>query len=165
MVEAMNLNFNMKYNGSNFRTYRVRARTRARARKQNYHLSQYKNKKTLIMITIIKHLFNAVRYSLQGLRDALEKQFAFRLEIFLSAIIIPCAFYFGATMTDKILLFSSWMLVIIVELINSAIEIAIDRISLERHELSRMAKDLGSAAVLLACVNVAVVWFFLIFGK
>lgn len=108
---------------------------------------------------MLKKLWCATGYSLQGLASAIEHEFAFRLEIFIGAIAFPCAFYFGKTGTEKALLVGSLMLVLISELANSAIEAVVDRIGLDKNELSGRAKDLGSATVFMACVNVIAVWF------
>ena len=107
---------------------------------------------------MLKKLWCAAGYSLQGLASAIEHEFAFRLEIFVAAIAIPCAFYFGKTGIEKALLIGSLMLVLITELANSAIEAVVDRIGLDQNELSGRAKDLGSATVFMACVNVLVIW-------
>lgn len=108
--------------------------------------------------TLVKKLLHATGYSLKGLASAIEHEFAFRLEIFIGAFAFPCAFYFGQTGTEKALLVSSLLLVYITELANSAIEAVVDRIGLEKHELSGRAKDLGSATVFMACINVIAVW-------
>jgi diacylglycerol kinase (ATP) len=112
---------------------------------------------------ILKKLWQASRYSMQGLASAVEHEFAFRLEIFISAIAIPVALYFGRSGTDKALLVGSLLLVFMVELMNSAIEAVVDRISLKPHVLAGRAKDLGSAAVFVACINVVVTWFCLFY--
>lgn len=106
----------------------------------------------------------AFHYSFQGIKYAFHTQFAFRTEIFLTIIIIPLAIFLGKSTAEMALLLGSWFLVILTELINTAIEITIDRISLERHELSGRAKDIGSAAVLIACINAVVVWGLVVFG-
>lgn len=96
---------------------------------------------------------------MQGLASAIEHELAFRLEIFSSAIAIPFALYFGHSRLEKALLISVILLVFIIELLNSAVEAVVDRISTEQHPLAGRAKDLGSAAVFVACINVIVVWF------
>lgn len=100
----------------------------------------------------------ATRYSLQGLTSAIEHEFAFRLEIFIASIAIPLALYLGHSGVEKALLIGSLLLVFIVELLNSAVEAVVDRISLDQHPLSGRAKDLASAAVFIACLNVVAVW-------
>jgi diacylglycerol kinase (ATP) len=105
----------------------------------------------------VRRLLSAARNSAEGLRYALTES-AFRLEAFLAAILVPLALYLGRTGVERALLAGSVLLVLIIELANSAMEAAVDRISLERHPLAKRAKDIGSAAVMLALVNVAVVW-------
>ncbi|MBS1197193.1 MAG: diacylglycerol kinase [Proteobacteria bacterium] len=103
-------------------------------------------------------LVRAFCYSMQGLAAAWRNEAAFRQEIVLAALILPPGLWFAANGLERALLAASVIFVLVVELINSAVEAAIDRISPERHELSKRAKDLGSAAVLLALINVWVVW-------
>lgn len=103
-------------------------------------------------------VFNALRYSLQGLGHALRHEAAFRQELLFVLPAMIAAWCLPVTRAEQILLFGSSVLVLIVELLNSAIEATVDRISDERHPLSGRAKDLGSAAVLLAIVLMAVSW-------
>lgn len=105
----------------------------------------------------IRHLIKAFFYSLAGLGFALS-EIAFRQELVLFVVLAPLGIWLGQTPAEKALLVGSLLIVLVVELINSAIEAAIDRISLDRHPLSERAKDLGSAAVFIAIVNVVVVW-------
>ena len=100
--------------------------------------------------------------SCNGLRDGWEER-AFRLELALAVIMIPAALLMPVTLVERVLLVGSVMLVLVVELINSSVEAAIDRVSLERHPLSRRAKDLASAAVLLALLFCLFVWTSLLF--
>ena len=109
----------------------------------------------------MRRLINAVRYSLAGFRAALSEA-AFRQELILALVLIPLGLYLGKTGVERVLLIGSVLLVLIVELLNSAVEAAVDRISTEMHELSKRAKDLGSAAVMLSLVNLAVVWLLLL---
>ena len=115
------------------------------------------------MRNIIQLLKNATINSIAGLRAAILNEFAFRLEVFITAFVVPLAFVVGHTAAEKAMLIASWMLVLIIELINSAIEATVDRISLDIHELSGKAKDMGSAAVFLASINVVIVWLLIIF--
>jgi diacylglycerol kinase (ATP) len=108
--------------------------------------------------TGFKRLINAFGYSLAGFRAAYKHEDAFRQEFRLAIILIPLALWLPATAIGKALLIASVLLVIIVELINSAIEATVDRISLENHDLAKRAKDIGSAAVLVSLINVIVVW-------
>ena len=107
-------------------------------------------------------LWHAGRYSLHGLGAAYRHETAFRQELILSALLVPAALalavYSPLSWTQCALLIASVLLILLVELLNSAIESAVDRISDERHALSKRAKDTGSAAVLLALANCAVVW-------
>jgi diacylglycerol kinase (ATP) len=114
--------------------------------------------------TGLRRIWNALSYSLDGLSAAFRHEDAFRQEVFLAAILIPVAFFMPAGGTGKALMIAAVLLVLIVELLNSAIEAAVDRISLENHLLAKRAKDIGSAAVLLSLINVPVVWFLVLFG-
>lgn len=113
--------------------------------------------------TGIKRLLNAIRYSASGFQIAFSKEDAFRQEIFLALILIPSAFYIASSASELVLLISSTLLVPIIELLNSAIEAAVDRISLEKHQLAKRAKDIGSAAVFLSLVNLVAVWLIISF--
>lgn len=108
-------------------------------------------------------LYKAFLYSWNGLRNAWSTQWAFRVEILGSLIALPCAFYIGKNAIEYVLLLSSLCLLLIVEIVNSAIETTVNRIGLELHELSGLAKDLASAAVLLAIINLAVTWGIILF--
>jgi len=112
-------------------------------------------------------LWHAGRYSLHGLGAAYRHETAFRQELILGAVLIPLAFalavYSPLSWTQCALLIASVLLILLVELLNSAIESAVDRISNEQHTLSKRAKDTGSAAVLLALVNCAAVWGLVLF--
>lgn len=108
--------------------------------------------------TGLVRLRNALGYSCQGLAAAWRNEAAFREEILLALIALPLGFWLGNTGVERALLMLSIILVLIVELINSMVEAVVDRISLERHELSKRAKDMGSAAVLLSLIGAATVW-------
>ncbi len=114
--------------------------------------SPYKGKKGL------RRVFNAFFYSLDGFRAAYRHEDAFRQEVLLAVILIPLALWLPATHTGKALMIFSVLLVIMIELLNSAIEATVDRISLDRHDLAKRAKDIGSAAVLVSLLNVVAVW-------
>lgn len=101
---------------------------------------------------------SAFQYSCEGLHEAYVGEAAFRQEVLLAALLVPLAFWLPVTGTGRALMIASVMLVLIVELINSAIEAVVDRISLERHALSKRAKDIGSAAVLVSLINGVAVW-------
>jgi diacylglycerol kinase (ATP) len=114
--------------------------------------------------TGLRRLWNAFFYTLDGLRAAYRHEDAFRQETWLAAVLIPLAIFLPASGMGKALMITSVLLVLIVELINSAIEAAIDRISLERHNLSKRAKDIGSAAVMVALINVVATWALVLFA-
>ena len=114
--------------------------------------------------TGLRRVWNALGYSLNGLAAAFRHEDAFRQEVFLAAILIPVAFFLPATGTGRALMVGTVLLVLIVELLNSAVEAAVDRISLENHLLAKRAKDIGSAAVFISLVNVPVVWLLVLFG-
>jgi diacylglycerol kinase (ATP) len=108
--------------------------------------------------TGLQRVLNAAKYSWAGLGAALRHEDAFRQEVLLALLLIPLGLYLGETGSERALMIAAVLAVLIVELLNSAIEAAVDRISLEHHVLIKRAKDMGSAAVMLALVNVAVVW-------
>ncbi|NPT58557.1 diacylglycerol kinase [Paraburkholderia elongata] len=100
----------------------------------------------------------ALRHSCDGIVATLREESAFRQEMALAVILLPCAVLMPVSAIERVLLIVSVLLVLLVELLNSSIEAAIDRISLERHDLSKRAKDCGSAAVTMALLICAVTW-------
>ncbi len=108
--------------------------------------------------------FRAAINSWNGLIYAYKEESAFRQELALSMILIPLAVYLPVTPVEKILLIASVILVLIIELLNSSVEAAIDRISFEVHDLSKRAKDFGSAAVMLALLLCALTWAVILSG-
>ena len=114
--------------------------------------------------TGLRRVWNAFNYSLAGLAAAYRHEDAFRQEVWLALVLIPLSFVFPASGIGRALMIASVLLVIVVELLNSAVEAAVDRISLEKHHLAKRAKDIGSAAVLVSLVNVAVVWGLVLLG-
>ena len=102
--------------------------------------------------------------SLAGLAAAWRHEAAFRQELLLAIVLVPVALLLDVPGTGKALMIASVLLVLIVELLNSAVEAAIDRISLDRHPLAKRAKDVGSAAVMIALLNVAAVWGLVLFA-
>lgn len=114
--------------------------------------------------TGLRRLINAFGYSLDGFKAAFEHEDAFRQEVFLALVLIPLAFYLGKNPIEQALMIASVLLVLIVELLNSAIEAAVDHTSTERHALAKRAKDIGSAAVFLALMIVMVVWGLILLG-
>lgn len=120
--------------------------------------SPYKGK------TGLRRLINALGYSLAGLKAAYKNEDAFRQETVMAIVLIPLALYLGTSPMMRAMMIGAVLLVMIVELLNSSIEATVDRISLENHRLAARAKDIGSAAVLMSLVNLAVVWGLLLLG-
>lgn len=114
--------------------------------------------------TGFKRVLNAAGYSLDGLRAAFKGEAAFRQLVLLNIILIPLAFVFHVSRSERALLVAVCLLALIVELLNSAIEAAIDRISLELHPLSKNAKDMGSAAQFIALSMIGLVWLIVLLG-
>ena len=106
----------------------------------------------------LQRLLNALFYSLSGLKIAFEHESAFRQEVALAVFLVPVACIVPVSPVERVLLLASVLLVFVVELLNSSVEAAIDRISFDTHRLSKRAKDLGSAAVLVALVMLAITW-------
>jgi diacylglycerol kinase (ATP) len=109
----------------------------------------------------ITRAWHALKNSLYGFHVAIREESAFRQELTLAAILVPAGLVIPVEPVERVLLLGSVLLVLIVELLNSSVEAAIDRISLERHELSRRAKDLGSAAVTVALAFCLLTWILL----
>ncbi|UYG07430.1 diacylglycerol kinase [Halomonas sp. M4R1S46] len=105
-----------------------------------------------------RHLVHSTRYSLKGLKAAFLHEAAFRQELGICVVLLPLAAWIGREPVEWILLVGSCLLVLIVELLNSAIESVVDRIGPDRHELSGRAKDIGSAAVMLSLVIAGLTW-------
>ena len=103
-------------------------------------------------------------YSIEGLSAAYRHEDAFRQEVLLAALLVPLALFLPASGLGKALMVASVLLVLIVELLNSAVEATVDRVSLEHHRLAKRAKDIGSAAVMMSLANVIVVWLLVLFG-
>ena len=108
--------------------------------------------------TGLDRVIRATGYSFAGLQSAYRGESAFRQEFWLAVLLVPAAFWLGRGWVETALLAGTVMLVLIVELLNSAIEAAIDRISFEFHDLSKRAKDIGSAAVFLSLLVCSVTW-------
>jgi diacylglycerol kinase (ATP) len=106
----------------------------------------------------IGRIWRATLYSLAGIRAAWENEAAFRQEVFLSLVMVPSAFWIGGSTVERLLLIGSCLIVLITELLNSAVEAAIDRIGDDNHELSARAKDLGSAAVFISLWLAGITW-------
>ena len=115
--------------------------------------------------TGLSRIIDAVGYAWLGYKAGFKHEAAFRQEIFLSLILMPVAIIFAETSIELVLLIGSLFIVFIVEILNSAIEAVVDRISDEQHELSGRAKDLGAAAVMTALINVTVIWSIILLPK
>ena len=111
--------------------------------------------------TGLRRLLNAFGYSLRGFRAAWQNEAAFREEAMLTIVLTPVALLLPVTGLEKLLLILSLLLLVLVELLNSAVEAVVDRIGPEIHPLSGRAKDLGSAAVLIACLILGLTWLFI----
>ena len=122
-------------------------------------VSEFKSKSGL------KRIFSAFFYSIDGLKSAWKHEHAFRQELALFVAGALVALVLKVSAFEKLVLIAVLVLILIVELINSALEAVVDRISLERHPLSKNAKDFGSAAVLLACLLAAATWAVVLFNR
>ena len=120
--------------------------------------SPYKNK------TGLTRILSAFKNSTDGLKNTFKNEEAFRQELILTIILTPLAIYIGENHIERIFLITSLILLLLVELINTAIEVVVDRVSHEKNDLSKLAKDIGSAAVLIAFINCFIVWFFILFS-
>lgn len=120
--------------------------------------SRYKSKPLLL------RPFIALRVALQGLAAAWRHEIPFRMEVVAAALLFPFAFLIGTTAVERALLIGSLLLVLIVELLNSALEATLDRVSLEDHPLIGRAKDIASAAVGLSILNAGAIWLFVLLG-
>ncbi|AXK38607.1 diacylglycerol kinase [Crenobacter cavernae] len=114
--------------------------------------------------TGVRRLINAFGYSIDGLKAAFTHEDAFRQLALLALALIPLAFFIDATGVGRALLIASSLATLIIELLNSAIEAAVDHTSLERHPLAKRAKDMGSAAQLLGLINLASMWALVLWG-
>ncbi len=112
----------------------------------------------------VRRIINASGYSLAGLRAAFVGEAAFRQLLLLNIILIPISFFLPVARGEQALMVAVCLLSLIIELFNSAIEAAIDRISLERHPLSKNAKDMGSAAQMIGMTTIAAVWAIILLG-
>ena len=112
----------------------------------------------------LTRILRAAGASWKGLLGAYREEAAFRQELGLSLLVIPLGLWLGRTGVERALLVAPMLLVLIVELLNSAVEATVDRIGLERHVLAGLAKDIGSAAVLLSFVLLGVVWLLVLMG-
>lgn len=114
--------------------------------------------------TGLRRIWNAMFYSAEGIKAAFRHEDAFRQEVLLALLLIPLALFLPASGVGKAMMVASVLLVLIVELLNSAVEATVDRVSLEHHRLAKRAKDIGSAAVMISLANVVVVWLLVWLG-
>ena len=106
----------------------------------------------------VQRILNATSYSLAGFKAAFQNEAAFRQIILINALLIPLSFFMPVSRVEQVLMIVVCLLAIIVELINSAIEAVVDRVSIEQHPLSKNAKDMGSAAQFVALAIIALTW-------
>ncbi len=114
---------------------------------------------------IFRHIKNAVIYSMAGFKAAWVNEMAFRTEAIVIAIMLPIGIWMGRTVVEWALLIGSSMLILITELLNSAVENVVDRIGVERHILSKQAKDLGSAAAAVSMLTAVIIWGLIAYGR
>jgi diacylglycerol kinase (ATP) len=114
--------------------------------------------------TGLRRILNAARYSFAGFVAAARHEDAFRQELMLAAVLVPAGLVLGVNGVERALLVGSVLLVLVAELLNSAVEATVDRVSLEDNTLAKRAKDMGSAAVMLSLVTMAAVWLLVIAG-
>jgi len=115
--------------------------------------------------TGLRRILNATRYSLEGVAGAARHETAFRQELLLAAVLVPLGLWLGADGVERALLAGSVLMVLVVELLNSAVEAVVDRASPEHHELAKRAKDYGSAAVMVALAVTGLVWVLLLLPR
>jgi len=113
--------------------------------------------------TGVRRVINATRNSFAGFAEAVRCEDAFRQELLLAAVLVPVALWSGRSGFERALLAGSVVLVLIVELLNSAVEATVDRISFDNHRLAKRAKDIGSAAVMLSLANAGMIWLLILF--
>ncbi|MGD9953039.1 MAG: diacylglycerol kinase [Burkholderiales bacterium] len=116
-------------------------------------------------VTGFRRILNATRYSLEGLAAALRHEAAFRQELALAVVLVPLGLWLGNNGVERALLVGGVLAVLVVELLNSAVEAVVDRVSAERHELAKRAKDYGSAAVMLSLVAAGSVWLLVLLPR
>jgi diacylglycerol kinase (ATP) len=113
----------------------------------------------------VTRVVRALGASINGLIGAFRDEAAFRQELGLAVFVIPCGLWLGHSGVERALLIAPMLLILIVELLNSAIEATVDRIGFERHALAGLAKDIGSAAVFMSFVLLTVVWLLVLLGR
>ena len=113
----------------------------------------------------VTRILRAVGTSVRGLAGAFRDEAAFRQELAFATLVIPLGLWLGHSGVERVLLIAPMLLILIVELLNSAIEATVDRIGFERHALAGLAKDIGSAAVFMSFVLLATVWLLVLLGR
>jgi len=115
--------------------------------------------------SVLHHIGNAFIWSAAGIKAAWKNELAFRVEAIIIIFLIPLGFWLGKSAAERALLIASCLLILIIELLNSAIEAVVDRIGPERHELSGRAKDMGSAAAFFAMLTAGIVWVLIAYER
>jgi diacylglycerol kinase (ATP) len=115
--------------------------------------------------SVIGHIKNAFIYTFAGLETAWKNELAFRGEIVVAMVMVPLGLWIGRSAVERSLLIASILLILVTELLNSAIEAVVDRIGPERHELSKRAKDMGSAAAFISMGTAALVWMIIAYDR
>jgi len=115
--------------------------------------------------SLFGHIQNAFKYTFAGLEAAWKNELAFRGEIVVAIIMVPLGLWLGRSAVEQSLLIASILLILVTELLNSALEAVVDRIGPERHELSKRAKDMGSAAAFISMVTAALVWIIIAYDR
>jgi len=113
----------------------------------------------------LRRLVDATRYSLAGLAAAFQHEEAFRIEALAALVLLPAGLWLGQNGVERALLAGSLLLVLVVELLNSAVEATVDRVSLEQHDLAKRAKDYGSAAVMGSLISAGAVWLLVLLPR
>ena len=114
---------------------------------------------------MVRHILHAFVYSFAGLKAAWKNELAFRGEAIVIAVMIPVGIWLGRTPVERALLIGSCLAILVTELLNSSVEAIVDRIGPERHELSKRAKDLGSAAAFISMISAAVIWALIAYDR
>ena len=115
--------------------------------------------------SVLQHIGNAFIWSAAGVKTAWQNELAFRAEAIIITIMMPVGLWLGRSAAERALLTASCLLILVTELLNSAIESVVDRIGTERHELSGRAKDMGSAAAFFSMLTAAIVWALIAFDR
>jgi diacylglycerol kinase (ATP) len=115
--------------------------------------------------SVLRHIGHAFFWSATGVKTAWKNELAFRIEAIIVIILIPLGIWLGRSAAERALLIASCLLILIIELLNSAVEAVVDRIGTERHELSGRAKDMGSAAAFFAMLTAGIVWALIAYDR